>query len=86
MLAAFFFTVEAMGLLGTNHHVLASLTTTSFVVVTQWHHEDGISGPGPYWGLCSCGRYPEHLEAACVNCPIYPGRNYNGSQRSLPSG
>lgn len=67
---AFFFTVEAMGLLGTNHHVLASLTTTSFVVVTRWHHEDGISGLGPYWGRCSCGRYPEHLEAACVNCPI----------------
>lgn len=72
---AFFFTVEAMGLLGTNHHVLASLTTTSFVVVTQWNHEDGISGLGPYWGLCSCGRYPEHLEAACVNCPILSRQN-----------
>lgn len=50
--------------------VLASLTTTSFVVVTQWHHEDGISGLGPYGDLRSRGRYPGHLEATCVDCPI----------------
>lgn len=49
---------------------MASLTTTSFVVVTQWCCGDDISGLDPYSGLYSCGLYPLSLEAACMNCPI----------------
>lgn len=37
----------------------------SWVVVAQWHHGNGISGMGPYWGLGLCGGHPEGL-AVCM--------------------